>query len=160
MRPGGARQDASESAISSQAEPVGDQDAGSHGNVLHVELAQQAGSETGRLYTVFELHALAGASAGKPADLEDRGAQWCITGRDRDRNQPRAGRQSRSERAAELIANVDDRGGSPVVQEQPRLGLAVARQVTVVVEMIARQVGEGGHPESNAGDTRLVQRVG
>ena len=65
------------------------------------------------------------------------------------------------ERAPNGIVDVDDAvPGEIRPGKQPRLGRAVGLHAAVVVEMIARQVGEGRGVKAHARDPRLVERVG
>ena len=60
---------------------------------------------------------------------------------------------------AEGIVDVDDPAREVRPGEQPRLGGRVGLHGAVVVEMVAREVGERGGVEAHAIDARLVQRM-
>ena len=63
------------------------------------------------------------------------------------------------ERAAERIVDVDHRGVEPGPCEQALLGRAVGLHRAVVVEMIAREIGEHREIERDRVDAALVERV-
>ena len=57
------------------------------------------------------------------------------------------------------IVNIDYSAIQLRVQEQPRLGGSIGREVTVVIEMIATEVCKQCGAEMNPIDAALVQRV-
>ena len=59
----------------------------------------------------------------------------------------------------ELLPHVDDGPAQSRPMEQSRLGRAVGLETAVIVEVIARQVGEDRGVEAHAGDAILVERV-
>ena len=61
--------------------------------------------------------------------------------------------------ATELVIQVDDRDLQPFNVKQPGLGCTVTFHVAVVVEMVAREIGEHGDIELNACDPILFQRM-
>ena len=61
--------------------------------------------------------------------------------------------------AAEQIIHIDDGMAQPLPVEQPFLGGAVGSHRTVIVQMVAGQIGEYGGAERHAIDTELVQPV-
>ena len=68
-------------------------------------------------------------------------------------------RGSMRELPAERVVDVDHTRDQVVAREQPGLGGAVALHGAVVVEMIAREIGERGGAEAHRADARLVERV-
>jgi hypothetical protein len=61
--------------------------------------------------------------------------------------------------AAKGIVDVDDARGEARPIEQLRLGRRVGFHRAVVVQMIAREIGESGRVETHAADARLIERV-
>ena len=74
-------------------------------------------------------------------------------------DQPAAAARIDGELAAERVVDVDHARLQVRAREQPRLGGAVVFHGAVIVEMIARQVGERGGAEAHGADARLVERV-
>ena len=73
---------------------------------------------------------------------------------------PRAGAiHAQRELAAECIVEIDDRVHQARPMEQRGLGGAVAPHVAVIVEMIARQIGEQRGVEAGPVDAPLVERM-
>ena len=65
--------------------------------------------------------------------------------------------QAISQLATELVVLVDDCNFQSVDAKQPGLGGAVTFHVTVIIEMVAREIGEHGDIEMNAGNPVLFQ---
>ena len=73
---------------------------------------------------------------------------------------PRAAQIS-GQLGAGLVVEIDHGGAVARQQlgEQPRLGREIGRHVVVIIEMIARQVGEGGGFELQPVEPELVEPV-
>jgi hypothetical protein len=61
--------------------------------------------------------------------------------------------------AAEGVVDVDHARLQVRTCEQARLRVAVVLHAAVVVEVVARQVGERGGPKAHGADARLIERV-
>ena len=95
----------------------------------------------------------------------------------RARTDPRPGQSARALRAgargddqlrrgklpgelrAELVIDVDHARREPRPGEETRLGVGVGRHGAVIVEMIAREIGERRGMEAHAADPMLIERV-
>ena len=60
---------------------------------------------------------------------------------------------------AECVVDVDHARDQVFAHEQPRLGGAVTFHGAVIVEVVAREIGERGGAKTHRADARLVDRV-
>ena len=63
------------------------------------------------------------------------------------------------EMASECVVHVDDRCAQTFPRKQFLLGRAVLFHRAVIIEMVAREIGEHGNVELDAVDTVLIERV-